>query len=666
MAHEDSVIVRRLRAADKDDLLELCRSDGHSRRYYDRHDTWLQRAVTNITGPDRTVFGLFQSRRASDGFSMRLDACVFLKLSDFDNSAELKNLVVRGRYDADGVPGPFTFETLAKLIIEKTIRHCEVREVAKLEIELPQSDPQLIAVFLKERFRMTALRERYRPGLLVCTLERTTGDSYLADPFDLIKLSRWLLRGILPCTIEKISPFPLSESDIATSVARMLFEGHAVHPAFADNSSPAYSSRLRGTLIVLDEDDCDDASVDALLQRGAFSNGGQLRYVVAERSLTRESRALLDSRGVVVFERNLLADIAGPKSSLRIPMKRLEVGGILTVLEQELIVDCAQHSEFVYYLLSGIGSYLPGEEEQLDDDVREPGPLLIVYCPNWDDSGGGLIGIAEIDAIAQAPASKAFVEFPGIPTALTPEDLDYYRTRGDADQIPVLRCARLHVFPQPIRIDNSDLGLAPDVQRYISEELENLANSVYLSRGACEAIRAFARTQPASALPRAWSSSSARHWTGSPLVDLDSHLFDVGLSFPSEARSYVDQVARELENALGPHKVFYDQNYSSQLARPNLDLLLQDIYRERSRLVVVFLSGDYERKPWCAGVEFRAVRDMVKAREQRRIMFVCIDDVVVKGTLSVDGCVDSRQHSPHQIALMIKERVDLLSSSQSS
>jgi len=79
----------------------------------------------------------------------------------------------------------------------------------------------------------------------------------------------------------------------------------------------------------------------------------------------------------------------------------------------------------------------------------------------------------------------------------------------------------------------------------------------------------------------------------------------VGLAFPGEARGTVENIARELEAELGPHTYFYDDNYSSQLARPSLDTLLQDIYRNRSRLIVVFLSGDYESKKWC-GIEFRA------------------------------------------------------------
>jgi hypothetical protein len=143
-------------------------------------------------------------------------------------------------------------------------------------------------------------------------------------------------------------------------------------------------------------------------------------------------------------------------------------------------------------------------------------------------------------------------------------------------------------------------------------------------------------------------------------INISTHEFDVALSFPGEARPYVKAVADALEVLLGPDRYFYDNNYKSQLARPDLDLLLQDVYRQRSRLVVVFLSEAYENKPWCSGVEFRAIREIIKSRDQQRVMFVRTDDGAVKGTFSLDGALDARNHSSDEIARMIKQRVDVL------
>ncbi len=151
-----------------------------------------------------------------------------------------------------------------------------------------------------------------------------------------------------------------------------------------------------------------------------------------------------------------------------------------------------------------------------------------------------------------------------------------------------------------------------------------------------------------------WTASAAR------AVDITSHTFDVALSFPGEDRKLVETIAAELEGLLGPDSYFYDNNYISQLARPSLDGLLQEIYRKRAKLVVVFLSSNYQSKEWC-GVEFRAIREIIKKRDNKRVMFVRVDDGEIEGVFETDGYVDARKYAPKQIAQFIQERVALLS-----
>lgn len=141
-------------------------------------------------------------------------------------------------------------------------------------------------------------------------------------------------------------------------------------------------------------------------------------------------------------------------------------------------------------------------------------------------------------------------------------------------------------------------------------------------------------------------------------VDLSTHVFDVELSFPGEVRKMVEPIAIRLEAELGPHTYFYDNNYVAQLARPSPDLLLQDIYRKRSKLIVVFLSSDYQYKEWC-GVEFRAIKEVLMERQNNRIMFIKMDDGVVDGVFKTDGYVDGRKYSANQISDFIIERISL-------
>lgn len=141
-------------------------------------------------------------------------------------------------------------------------------------------------------------------------------------------------------------------------------------------------------------------------------------------------------------------------------------------------------------------------------------------------------------------------------------------------------------------------------------------------------------------------------------VDISKHVFDVALSFPGETRLLVEKIAHELERRLGPNAYFYDNNYVSQLAQPSLDTLLQGIYT-RAKLDVVFLSADYQKKSWC-GIEFRAVREIIAARENLRVMFVRTDDGKVEGVFQTDGYIDARKFDPPKIADFICERLEIL------
>ncbi|QQZ29235.1 TIR domain-containing protein [Thiothrix subterranea] len=132
--------------------------------------------------------------------------------------------------------------------------------------------------------------------------------------------------------------------------------------------------------------------------------------------------------------------------------------------------------------------------------------------------------------------------------------------------------------------------------------------------------------------------------------------FQVALSFPGEYRDYVSQVAVILGQKLGQDAVFYDQWYTAELARPNMDTHLQAIYHDHAELIVPFLCADYERKQWC-GLEWRAIRDLLKKRQDNDIMPLRFDDTEIPGLYGIDGYIDLRRHTPEQIAGFILQRV---------
>ena len=120
----------------------------------------------------------------------------------------------------------------------------------------------------------------------------------------------------------------------------------------------------------------------------------------------------------------------------------------------------------------------------------------------------------------------------------------------------------------------------------------------------------------------------------------------------------VGQIALVLESRIDRNGFFYDKNYISQLAQPSLDLLLQDICRNRLHLVVVFVSRGYEKSDRC-GIEFRVIREIIMERDVKRIMFIRTDDDPVEGILKTDGYIDAPFHIAAELANHIQQRLDL-------
>lgn len=141
------------------------------------------------------------------------------------------------------------------------------------------------------------------------------------------------------------------------------------------------------------------------------------------------------------------------------------------------------------------------------------------------------------------------------------------------------------------------------------------------------------------------------------ITNLRDIKFKVALSFPGEKRRYVSEVVHFLSSQLGADTVFYDYDYQAQLATPNLDTLLQNIYLNNSELIVVFLSAEYSVKEWC-GLELRAIRDIIKSKQDERLMFVRFDNSQIEGLFSIDGHIDANKYAPQEVSEFIIQRLN--------
>ncbi len=132
--------------------------------------------------------------------------------------------------------------------------------------------------------------------------------------------------------------------------------------------------------------------------------------------------------------------------------------------------------------------------------------------------------------------------------------------------------------------------------------------------------------------------------------------FKIALSFPGEHRAFVEQVAARLASVVGRDQVLYDKYYEAEFARPDLDTYLQRLYHDESELIAVFLCADYERKEWC-GLEWRAIRDLIKKRQASAVMPFRFDNTEIPGLFSPDGYIWIGNRPPQEVGDLILERM---------
>ncbi len=132
------------------------------------------------------------------------------------------------------------------------------------------------------------------------------------------------------------------------------------------------------------------------------------------------------------------------------------------------------------------------------------------------------------------------------------------------------------------------------------------------------------------------------------------------LWFLGDIRDKVEKIVEKLADKINPaggrKRIFYDNDHKAELARPNLDLHLQEIYRYQTRLIVVFMCSDYSRKEWC-GLEARAIRDLLKTRQNDRIMLLSVDGETIDGILSIDGYMNIKDDTEDVVANAIHSRL---------
>lgn len=133
-----------------------------------------------------------------------------------------------------------------------------------------------------------------------------------------------------------------------------------------------------------------------------------------------------------------------------------------------------------------------------------------------------------------------------------------------------------------------------------------------------------------------------------------SSKYDVAFSFAGEDRIYVEQVAKKLLNE--KISVFYDKFEEAELWGKNLYDHLSDIYKNKARYTVIFISSSYAKKNWC-NHELKSAQAKAFEENIDNILPAKFDDTVINGILPTVGFIDLRHKTPDDLALLIYKKL---------
>jgi hypothetical protein len=131
--------------------------------------------------------------------------------------------------------------------------------------------------------------------------------------------------------------------------------------------------------------------------------------------------------------------------------------------------------------------------------------------------------------------------------------------------------------------------------------------------------------------------------------------YDVALSFAGEDREYVEEVANALQDA--GVRVFYDKLEESELWGRNLYTHLSEVYQNRARFTVMFISRWYAEKRWTT-FEREAAQARAFTESSEYILPARFDDTEIPGMLTTTAYLSASERSPAEIAGLVLRKLE--------
>ena len=131
--------------------------------------------------------------------------------------------------------------------------------------------------------------------------------------------------------------------------------------------------------------------------------------------------------------------------------------------------------------------------------------------------------------------------------------------------------------------------------------------------------------------------------------------YDVALSYASEDNQYANLLATTLR--IRGAKVFYDKYEKSELWGQNLYSYLADLYQNRARYCVVFLSQHYVAKIW-TNHEREAAQARAFKEQQEYILPIRLDDTEIPGIPLTIGYLSWSSDNVESIADAVMKKLN--------
>lgn len=139
----------------------------------------------------------------------------------------------------------------------------------------------------------------------------------------------------------------------------------------------------------------------------------------------------------------------------------------------------------------------------------------------------------------------------------------------------------------------------------------------------------------------------------------NEQIYHVALSFAGEDRAFVEKVSEYLKS----HNlnVFYDIDEEISLWGTDLGDKLDEVYRERSQYVVMFISKHYASKMW-TNHERKSVLARALKENREYLLPARFDDTELPGLRPTMAYIDLRKETPETFAAKIVKKVDRIES----